>query len=59
MQVLYSVLNMQNIQGTCFGKYDSYEYESRSNYGRIQNIPGFQICQVSAYVSITQCPEYA
>ena len=29
------------------------------NYGRVLNIPGFRVCQVSSYVSVTQGFEYA
>ena len=31
---------------------------SRCNYGWALNIPGFQICQIFAYVSATQSSEY-
>ena len=29
------------------------------NYGRVWNIPGFRVCQVSAYASIAHGTEYA
>ena len=29
------------------------------NYGRVLNIPGFQICQLSAYANVAQRSEYA
>ena len=29
------------------------------NYGRVLNIPGFQVCHVSSYVSVAQSSEYA
>ena len=35
------------------------EYVSGCNYGKILNIPGFQVYQVSAYASVTQGFEYA
>ena len=31
----------------------------RCNYGRVLNIPGFRVCQVSMYASIAQGSEYA
>ena len=31
---------------------------ARCNYGRVLNIPGFRVCQVSAYVRVSQCSEY-
>ena len=36
-----------------------FKYGLGYNYGRILNILGFRICQVSAYACITQCSEYA
>ena len=38
--------------------WQGYEYASRHNNGRVLNIPGFRICQISACVSITQGSEY-
>ena len=35
------------------------EYASGCNYGRVLNIPGFQVCQISAYATVAQGPEYA
>ena len=35
------------------------EYALGSNYGRILNIPGLRVCQVSAYVQVMQGSEYA
>ena len=29
------------------------------NYGRFLNIPGFRVCQVSAYATVAQGSEYA
>ena len=29
------------------------------NYGRVLDIPGFRVCQVSAYASVAQGLEYA
>ena len=40
-------------------KWQDSEYASGCNYGRVLNIPGFRICQVSAYVSLTKSFEYA
>ena len=34
------------------------EYASSCNNGSVLNIPGFQICQVSAYTSVAQGSEY-
>ena len=34
------------------------EYVSGYKYGRVLNIPGFQVCQVFAYASIIQGSEY-
>ena len=34
------------------------EYASGCNYGRVLNIPGFRVCQVSAYASVAQGSEY-
>ena len=52
-----------NFQGytsfTYFRKYGNSEYASGRNYGRVLNIPGFRICYISAYVSVTQGYEYA
>ena len=30
-----------------------------ANYGRVLNIPGFRVCQVSANASVTQGSQYA
>ena len=30
----------------------------RCSYGRVLNIPGFWVCQVSAYTSVVQSSEY-
>ena len=38
--------------------WQGYEYESGCNYGRVLNIPGFRVCQVSAYASGVQGFEY-
>ena len=35
------------------------EYASAGIYGKIQNNPGFPVCQVSAYASVTRRSEYA
>ena len=35
------------------------EYESDCNYVKVLDIPGFKVCQVSAYESIVQGSEYA
>ena len=35
------------------------EYASGCNYRRVLNIPGFRVCQVSAYASLAQGSEYA
>ena len=35
------------------------EYSLGSNYGRVLNIPGSRVCQVSAYVRVAQGSEYA
>ena len=35
------------------------EYVSGCNYGRVMSIPGFRVCQVSAYASVLQGSEYA
>ena len=29
------------------------------NYGKVLNIPGFPVCQVSAYASVAEGSEYA
>ena len=42
-----------------FRKYDSVLNMLGCNYRRFLNIPGFQVCQVSTYVSIVQGSEYA
>ena len=34
------------------------EYGSGCKYGRVLNLPGFRVCQVSAYASVTQGSEY-
>ena len=34
------------------------EYMSGYNYGRVLNILGFRVCQVSAYASVAQGSEY-
>ena len=34
------------------------KYTSECSYGRVLNIPGFWLCQVSAYASITEGSEY-
>ena len=34
------------------------EYDSGCNYERVLNIPGLQVCQVSAYASVAQGSEY-
>ena len=38
--------------------WEGSEYVSRSNYGRVLNIPGFWACQVSAYARIAKGSEY-
>ena len=35
------------------------EYPLGCNYGRVLNIPGFRVCQVSAYVSVEQGSKYS
>ena len=38
--------------------WQSSEYTLGCNYGRALNIPGFQVCQVSAYECVAQGSEY-
>ena len=42
-----------------FGKYDSSEYVSGWDFGRVLNIPGFRVYKISTYVSVSQGSEYA
>ena len=42
-----------------FRKYDKVMNESGCNYGRVLNIPGLRVCQVSEYASVAQGSEYA
>ena len=42
-----------------FRKYDMVLYMHRDANGRVLNIPGFRVCQVSAYANIVQGSEYA
>ena len=39
--------------------YQGSEYALWCNYGRVLNIPGFRVCQVSAYASVVEGCEYA
>ena len=39
--------------------WQGYEYVSGYNYGRVLNIPGFRVCQVSAHATVAQGSEYA
>ena len=34
------------------------KYASGCNYVRVLNIPGFRLCQISAYASVAQGSEY-
>ena len=38
--------------------WQSSEYASGSNYQRVQNIPGIQVGQFSAYARVVNMPEY-
>ena len=42
-----------------YRKYDRDLNMSGYNYGRVLNIPGFPVCQVSAYASVAEGSEYA
>ena len=50
------VLNFHCYTG--FTYFCKYEYVLGCYYERVLNIPGFWICQVSAYASVTQASEY-
>ena len=47
------VLNVHNF----FLKKQGSEYTVGCNYGRVLNIPGFRVCQVSAYEIVVQDSE--
>ena len=54
------VVNFHSYTGlTYFLKiWQGSEYASRYNYGRIPNIPGFRMYQLSVYAKITQGHEH-
>ena len=49
------VLNIHRFSLTLQGS----EYPLGCNYGRVLNIPGFRVCQVSAYASVEQGSKYS
>ena len=40
-------------------RWQGSEYVLGCDHGRALNIPGFRVCQVSAYASVSQGSEYA
>ena len=39
-------------------KWQGSEYALKCSYGRVLNIPGFQVCQISAYANVVEDSEY-
>ena len=39
-------------------KWQGSEYALKCSYGRDLNIPGFQVCQISAYANVVEDSEY-